>query len=432
MIKFSKIGLSNSPEDCLNLRGCFGRFGRESDLINILAWAAHRKIPFDDAIATLIPERNTKKALFPNFFAKTNCVIWGSGTWRQQISLVIADLKSGHPLSVTLRKRLSSFLSPYCLAAIDKAEKGNCLAEILPHLAANYRFMADTREHFKAALIYPAVQFSVSLVLIFGLYIIIVPKFAVIFNSLLGGIPLPPLFSFISRISSWTSSVFLYPIIALLLMVIGAPMIVIGNTNIRNDAILFFLIMLQLAFVVLIPFFYLKILVNIMLRLIFRPFANYISFILMKMPFIGGLVKKMALLEIAGAMGTLTAAGYDIAQAARWNAETVSSSWMKKRLAKFANSVEKGEYWADAWEEMKLGSPSQNWIVRNAASRENPKEGFTMLTEWLNVEIRGSLSVLSRFFETFCIVFNTAFFGIVIFALWQALWTLIHYSTEFT
>jgi len=93
--------------------------------------------------------------------------------------------------------------------------------------------------------------------------------------------------------------------------------------------------------------------------------------------------------------------------------------------------VESGENWSDAWEEMHIGSPAHNWIVRNAASRENPYEGFRMLSEWLRTEINSQTNISMRFFEVFCIFFNATFIGITIFAIWQCLWKLIYYSVEF-
>lgn len=415
--------------------------GHEAELVSILGWAAQRGIPFQEAVSTLLGHRTAMETnspaqptLYGSFSSFIGVVIWGTGSWKTQIGLVVRDLENGKPLSVTLRKRLSRYLSAYYLAAVERAEKDRMLPEILPQLAANMKFSNCVRESFKASVTYPIVQFSTAMAVIFGLYIFIIPRFEKIFAELLGETPFPPLLSLITRISKCSEYFFIDGIGNVLFFIMFSPMIafdkICSEYHLRsNDTLLLVPIILQLIFFFAIPLIYMKIIIRV-LRVVFSPLADFASFLVLHIPFIGRHIRRIALLEIAGAMATLTGAGFDVAEAAKWNAETVKWRWVRKKLAKFADSVQNGEYWADAWAEMKLGSPAQEWIIRNAASREKPRDGFRLLASWLSTEINSSNHLFISFTEVSCIVLNACLVGITIFAVWQALWMLIYGMVE--
>lgn len=431
----NEIRFMNRDEAVFGFESRFTVFGHENELASILGWAAERNIPFHEALSTMSYYKKPGEIISDlitfrrNRFSIRDYVLLNSGNWKIQLGFVISDLEKGITLSSALRRRLSRFLSPYYLAAVEKAERENCLAEMLPQLAANSRFTSGVREQFKACVIYPSVQFSTAVTILLGLYILIIPKFQQLFYELLEGRSLPPLLSALSSISGYITDSFVSKLIGLLLLVIVSPVIAMERLDyFRNDLFPVFFIMLQFAFIIIIPFIYFRLFLRI-IRAVFRPFANTAMFILIHVPFLGKQLEKIALLELAGGMATLTGAGYDILDAARWNSGTVSRCWMRKKLVKFVESVENGKYWADAWEEMRIGSPVHNWVIRNAASRENPQQGFKMLAEWLNSEICSSNRLFAGFIEVFCIVFNAAFVGITVFAIWQALWMIIYGST---
>ncbi len=439
--------------------------GRENDLASVLGWAAQRNIPFDEALATMInvetaphtprpaplpsPDdclhsilEHIKKpsdpipSPFPTFkkiFRKTMdsikfVVLCGTGSWKVQLALTVKDLRNGKTLSETLRRRMSKYLPGYYLAAVEKAEKENMLPEILPQLAANLRFSMGIRESFKASVTYPIIQFSTLIVIFFGLFTFVIPKFEKIFCELLEETPLPPLLSTVIC----ASNIFMEGFASVILFPVFLPAIIAGEIGLsrKYDMIIFLLIVLQVLFFFAVPLIYFRLALRIFMTA-FNPIADFASFLLMQIPFFGKQLRRMALLEVAGAMATLTGAGFDVVDAARWNVEAVKGRWMKRKIAKFASSVEGGEYWADAWEDMKLGSAAHDWIIRNAAVREEPQEGFRMLAEWLNGEINSSNHVFVVLLEAFCIIFNACFVGTTLFAIWQVLWTVIRRAADF-
>lgn len=129
-------------------------------------------------------------------------------------------------------------------------------------------------------------------------------------------------------------------------------------------------------------------------------------------------------------MAALMKSGHDVAEAARWNAEIFTRKWLRRKIAKFAEEVEKGVYWPDAWEAMGLCTASQNWIIRNSASREEPAEGFDVLSEWLGHQISRTNRVILVATESLGILLSAVFVGFIAFALWQALFAIIYYASE--
>ena len=463
----------------------FSVTGKEGEIATVLGWAVQRNIPFQEAFAVIVEK---KHGLMSDFWS----LLFRS--YENRISFAIIELEKGKPLSFVLKRRLSKYLSPYYLAAVEKAEIEGKLAEILPQLAENIRFTSGVKDQFKASVIYSIVQLTTALMVFSGLFVFIIPKFQKIFAELLGDLSLPPLTQFVVGISNSFFANFIFGILKFFVSVIFIPIIILKEMKIDTFALSNpFFDSIQIAFIVIVPYLSYRFiskwyksssssnkdislyvfftglgiatmvmvlfLVNNggtgvigiifygILQALFILIIPYIYFkiiyglgrfiivnsacILVHVPFFGKQVKKIGLLELSGAMATLTGAGYDVLEAAKWNSDTVSGYWLKKRLRNFVKSVESGENWSDTWEEMHLGSPAQNWIVRNAASRENPYEGFRMLSKWLRDEINSQTNISMIFFEVFCIFFNATFIGITIFAIWQCLWKLIYYSAEF-
>ncbi len=427
------IRLFNDDLSASFFRRCFGPSGFEREITDILAWAVRRDIPFHEALSALYDIRSTgrrRTGIKTGSFLDRDIAFRERGSLKTRLKHAIGDLQDGKALGPTLRKWLSKYLSHYFLAAVENAERNRCLHRILPQLAKSANFRSGLKEHISNCVMYPTIQFSTSMIMILGLYMFMIPKLEIIYEEISRGVPLPGLLAFVNTIAAYCSQAIFPAIVALLWMVVAAPAIIYNKIDPNSDIYLLLAIVMQLIFFILVPFIYFKATVKF-LRFILRPVTNMASNALIHVPYLGRQLRKLALLEVAGAMATLTGAGYDIADAARWNADAVSRRWLRRRLAKFANAVESGRYWADAWcEEMKLGSKAHDWIIGNAACRQNPEEGFLTLSEWLADEIRSANTLLLSFFEVFCILFNAALIGFTVFAIWQGLWTLIYYSTQ--
>lgn len=55
---------------------------------------------------------------------------------------------------------------------------------------------------------------------------------------------------------------------------------------------------------------------------------------------------------------------------------------MERRLNRFIGALRKGTPWLDAWEQAEIGWTFERWVLRNAAAREDPADGFELVAEW--------------------------------------------------
>lgn len=157
----------------------------------------------------------------------------------------------------------------------------------------------------------------------------------------------------------------------------------------------------------------------------FEATARYCAnLILFRIPFIGKDLKKMDILEFAGCMASYTAIGIDITRAAELSQESIKSYWLKKRVKILAKKTKAGMNWIDAWEQMELGFPFYNWIARNAASREDVKEGFMQMMKWLRDDISQYSVYFVKVIQILGLILNAVFVGIVVIAMAAPLFSI--------
>jgi hypothetical protein len=98
---------------------------------------------------------------------------------------------------------------------------------------------------------------------------------------------------------------------------------------------------------------------------------------------------------------------------------------MRRRLERFSGYVSHGACWAAAWEGMELGFPFLDWLVRNAAIREEPLEGFSSIAAFLRGEISRFTLIFARGVEIAATLLNAAFVSFVAFFMMFVLRSLI-------
>ena len=145
----------------------------------------------------------------------------------------------------------------------------------------------------------------------------------------------------------------------------------------------------------------------------------------MQLPWFGRQLRWWRFWELAQGMTVLTAVNGDLIKAAEWCREATRSFWLRQKLDRFVTEVKAGGNWADAWERMKLGGPAHNWIIRSAASREQPAAGFRLLQDWLTEDLKRSSARMQVLVEPALILCNCLAVGTVIYCLFMSLVKLL-------
>ncbi len=324
------IGRYNeSPEGSLSTTGA-------SLLASTLAWAASNKIPFHQAILSLTdtgcPRHGLILFLMPN-----------SRNWNMCLQAAYGDLINGLPLHRALRKRLGYFLPEYYLQAVEKAEKEGHLPEVLPHFAKRMNLASEIRYSYRTTLTLPFLEFILILCVLTGLAVFILPNFQKIFNELLGGMKVP------------------------------------FNSGFTGAALQIYLLFGRNLFCILFS--------GWLFLILFRNFRNFITMlmeeVMVHLPYFKKQIKNMAMLELSASVSSYLAAGEDILNALKFSRKACNHLWLRRKLGRCIRQMENGTDWLDAWRRMKLNQPLNEWIICNAAARQNIAAGFDTMTDWL-------------------------------------------------
>jgi type IV pilus assembly protein PilC len=120
---------------------------------------------------------------------------------KRTIDAVADHVESGGTFSDGLSTQKHSFDSIY-VNMVRAGEASGNLAEVLGRLATTMEKRRRPRSKIKAALVDPVAVLTIALVITTGLMIFIVPKFAKIFQEMLGHRGLPPLTQFVLDVSN--------------------------------------------------------------------------------------------------------------------------------------------------------------------------------------------------------------------------------------
>lgn len=111
-------------------------------------------------------------------------------TLSRVLAEVRLDLEHGSSLSTACAKHPKVFSNLFC-TLVQAGEAGGNLDEVLGSLATTIEKQAELNRTIRAAMTYPAVVFSVMLIIFTAMIVFIVPIFGRLFSSLGGKLPLP-------------------------------------------------------------------------------------------------------------------------------------------------------------------------------------------------------------------------------------------------
>ncbi|NLF18221.1 MAG: hypothetical protein GX595_13370 [Lentisphaerae bacterium] len=335
----------------------------------------------------------------------------GMDRWRRRLAFLAGDLEAGATLSEALERRLADHLPAHVIPAVRAAEAADCLPRVLATVANALRTQRPLRRQLRAALAYPAMQALTLLFVLSGLLIFIVPRFVRMFDELV-----PWHYSPYRQILGLLSQ----PPGPVLLGLERAFVAVIGAVTQTSPRLLLNALVVVTALVVL--------------AAVLRPphprrhprRRLHLDVVYSRLPVVGGFWRRLGLVEAASAMGAFLAAGADLARAARSAAETVETAWAREHLRHFAADLEAGRPWDEAWITPRTSAPLCDWMIRNAAARERPLEGFQSVADWTADALARRCRCLMRWLEPVLILANGVIIGGVVMLVAGALFDTLY------
>jgi type IV pilus assembly protein PilC len=143
-------------------------------------------------------------------------------TMARVLNEVRLDLEHGSSLSAACAKHPKIFSNLFC-TLVSAGEVGGNLDDVLGSLADTIEKQAQLNRTIRSAMTYPAVVFSVMIVIFTAMIVFIVPVFSKLFNGLGGKLPLP------TRIVIQISQIITSPWV---LLIIG--MVIVGIIGLRK------------------------------------------------------------------------------------------------------------------------------------------------------------------------------------------------------
>lgn len=269
-------------------------------------------------------------------------IFFGAGRFHFALDRLRETLLRGHPLSLALRLTFGRLVPGFFVNGLDLAERQGTAATTLPRLVDLLRGYQGTRLYPWDALLVLWVRLLPIMILGNGLIIFIFPKMNRMWTDMRG----------VPSYGDWMMSLWL-----------------LFNTCFHLGGML----------IVLYGMFSL-------LRWHARA-TRWMEAWVRLVPVLGGDLRRLRMLEWVQLMRTQVQAGMDLPAAADWYLKVADEGWFYRRVERFAAAVKAGTRWDVAWGECRLTLPALQWLVHEAAHREEPLTALTALEEILRTDV---------------------------------------------
>lgn len=380
MLNVQNTDMPGRSLSCNSSRACI--------VADAMSWAVGHDIPIQEVLPCLPFFRQAVSRGHIGFWIAVWAIaplllalpspFFGDILWSVKLRRVIRDLNSGRPLGLTLSRHLRSRFPGFFLVGIQRAEEEGKLHVALPVLAHQLNYPCAVAAQRKAELGLVGVKLLTTGMTVGFLSTTVLPKFQCILDDLGGDAMHVTGFAVIAAVVSWTWTI-----------VVGA----------------------------------------VMLGYALRKLGATGEWVRLHLPLLGRELRRFILGDLALSMAVFLRQGDDIVAAATWSESASRSRWMKRRLKGFIGEVSSGVHWAEAWRNMGVGKPMEQWLIKNASSREDPASGFELLAEWLHAETATSTRRMAQLVDPICTLALACMIGWIAHEVYATLISMIYALT---
>ena len=229
-----------------------------------------------------------------------------AGTFKKVIGFVADDIEGGSTLSEAMAKFPKTFDRLF-VNMIAAGEVGGVLDLILSRLADFMEKDQRLKAKIKSAMVYPVVVMSAAFLIVLGLMLFVIPKFAEVLQDMAGG-DLPKLTTTLMAISRWLAFQYGWA------WMLATPFVLIA-----------------------------------VLRMIkqFRTGRLVLDTVKLKLPVAGQITYKTSVARWTRTLGTLISAGVPILEAINITRETAGNEVYSNMLGKVHSSIRQGDTFAN-------------------------------------------------------------------------------------
>lgn len=291
------------------------------------------------------------------------------------------DVAAGLSFSQALLKHPRYFSAQTC-QFIYAGEQTAMLALVVDQVASYQENMGLLKKRIQSALFYPAMVLILSVVIVIGLMLFIVPQFEQLFASF--GATLP-----------WLTLVVLN-----------------GATCLENHGLKFLAVFLVFIITLIILKNY-----NVVV-------ARTFSWWSLKLPIFGQLRQQMITAKAARTLAMACQAGLTVVEALKITAKTITQYHYQCALAQISQSVMKGDTLAQAIQHTQLFSPLMVQMVGVGEQAGTLNVMLIKVAEWNEIQIDQMIANLNHLLEPALMIFLGLFVGGLVIAMYLPVFQL--------
>ncbi|MBC8414579.1 type II secretion system F family protein [bacterium] len=298
------------------------------------------------------------------------------------IGQIKSDVEGGSTFADALKRHPKVFSDLYA-NMVAAGESGGILDTILIRLATYIEKAQNLKRKVKGAMVYPSVVMTVAVLVIVIIMVFVVPTFGKMFEQLGGTLPLPT--QIIINMSDF----------------LGGPGGVIVLVAIIGTLVSIFQFRKTQTGV--------KVTDNIILRL----------------PVIGVLFRKVAVAKFTRTLGTLISSGVPILDGLMITAKTAGNKVIEKAVMEVRQGVSEGKTIAEPLSETKVFPPMVNQMIAVGESTGALDNMLGKIADFYDEEVDLAVSNLTSMIEPILMVFLGGTIGFIVVAMYLPIFKLI-------
>jgi type IV pilus assembly protein PilC len=302
-------------------------------------------------------------------------------TFAKVIMQVRQDVESGQSLADAMRKHPKAFDNLF-VNMVAAGEAGGILDTILHRLATYIEKNVKLKAQVKSAMIYPVAVLSVAAMAVAVILWKVIPTFSSLFLSLGAQLPLP------TRI------------------VVAASDFLV--------AYIFYVVAIIIASIVALRQYYMT-----------YKGRRVIDGLLLKVPVMGMLMRKIAVARFCRTLSTLTASGVAIIEGLEITARTAGNAIVEDAIMKVRKAVEEGKTISDPLRETGVFPPMVVQMISVGESTGALDTMLSKIADFYEDEVDTAVSGLMKLLEPIIITILGVVIGFIVVAMYMPMFSLI-------
>ena len=294
---------------------------------------------------------------------------------------IAKEVEAGSTLAEAFRKYPRTFDDLFT-NLLEAGESGGVLDVVLQRLSAYIEKAASLKRKVKSAMVYPATIISVAVLVIIFMMTFIIPTFATMFKNLGADLPLP------TKIVLWMSE-FTQKWIIVIGIVCAAIIYAIKKYYQTEHG------------------------------------SMFIDALMLKMPIIGILIRKVAVARFTRTLGTLISSGVPILEGLRITARSAGNRVVEKAVMQARAAVSGGRTLAEPLRSTPVFPPMVLHMISVGETTGALDAMLSKIADFYDDEVDSAVSALTSLLEPLMIVFLGVVVGGLVVAMYLPIFRLV-------